>query len=105
MILPHVDDVLVIVTPHNEAIRSEFTRGFQQWYYKKRGKTVEIDWRTVGGSNEIARYIASEYSNSFENYWVKELKRKWSTQVQSAFDNPWIELDESAENDTEKETA
>ena len=63
VVLPHVDETLVIVTPHNEAIRSEFTRGFQKWHKEKRGKTVEIDWRTVGGTSEIARYIASEYTN------------------------------------------
>ncbi len=105
VVLAHVDETLVIVTPHNEAIRSEFTRGFQKWYDAKRGKNVEIDWRTVGGTSEIARYIASEYTNAFENHWVGELNREWSLQVQSAFDNAWIELGESEDDDTEKEAA
>ena len=50
-----VDEKLVIVTPHTEAIRYEFTEGFQGWYYKKTGKTVSIDWRVLGGTQEVIR--------------------------------------------------
>jgi iron(III) transport system substrate-binding protein len=36
------DPVLVIVTPHNEAIRYEFERGFSRWHHAKYGKPVKI---------------------------------------------------------------
>ena len=26
-------DTLAVITPHNEAIRSEFTEAFQKWYF------------------------------------------------------------------------
>ncbi len=63
------DETLVIITPHNEAIRYEFARGFRDWYKARTGKTVRIDWRVPGGTTEIARYLASEYQAPFENHW------------------------------------
>ncbi len=41
---------LVIITPHNEAIRHEFGLGFQQWYKSQTGRTVVVDWRVIGGT-------------------------------------------------------
>ena len=58
------DPVLVIITPHNEAIRHEFARGFSQWHQTHYGKPVKIDWRIIGGTTEIMRYLASEYEAS-----------------------------------------
>src|SRR4051812_31747323 len=39
------DPVLVIVTPHNEAIRQEFERGFARWHQGKYGRPVKVEWR------------------------------------------------------------
>ncbi|MEI7902188.1 MAG: extracellular solute-binding protein [bacterium] len=58
------DPELVIVTPHNEAFRQEFACGFSQWHQTKYGRPVRIDWRVVGGTTEIMRYLASEYTAS-----------------------------------------
>ena len=44
------DETLVIITPHNEAIRHEFARGFQEWYRQRTGRSVLIDWRVIGGT-------------------------------------------------------
>lgn len=52
---------VTIVTPHNEAIRYEFEVGFSRWHQQKYGKPVRIDWRNIGGTTEISRYLASEY--------------------------------------------
>ena len=82
------DDTLVIVTPHNEAIRYEFTRAFSAWHHARTGRTVRIDWRTPGGGSEISRYLAAEYLGAFQNYWQNGLKRPWNAEVQGAFDNP-----------------
>ena len=81
------DGTLVIITPHNEAIRYEFAQGFQEWYRKKTGKSVAIDWRVIGGTSEIARFLESEYVASFQNYWTRKLNKPWGLAVQAAFAN------------------
>ncbi|MBV9657850.1 MAG: extracellular solute-binding protein [Verrucomicrobia bacterium] len=92
------DESLVIITPHNEAIRAEFTRGFRAWYQARTGRTVRLDWRTPGGTSEIARYLAGEYEAPFENYWKNTLHRPWTDVVQKAFDNPRINPQHALEN-------
>ena len=81
------DDTLVIITPHNEAIRHEFTLGFADWYRAKTGRTVFLDWRMIGGTSEIARYLEGEYVASFRNYWTGRLGKPWSAEIQSGFQN------------------
>jgi ABC-type Fe3+ transport system substrate-binding protein len=81
------DDTVVIITPHNEAIRYEYTQGFRDWYQKKTGRTVAVDWRVIGGTSEIARFLESEYVSSFQNHWVNQLGKPWSIEVQAAFAN------------------
>jgi ABC-type Fe3+ transport system substrate-binding protein len=63
------DPQLVIVTPHNEAIRYEFALGFSRWHAERYGAPVKIDWRAIGGTSEIARYLAAEAGNSFRSWW------------------------------------
>ena len=55
-LLAAADDQVVIITPHNEQIRYEFSRAFGEYYRQKTGRTVRIDWRMPGGTSEIARY-------------------------------------------------
>src|SRR5882724_3730824 len=81
------DETLVIITPHNEAIRSEYARGFRDWYRKKTGKVVAVDWRVIGGTSEIARFLEGEYVASFQLYWTHVLGKPWSVDVQSGFQN------------------
>ena len=64
------DPALVIISPHTESIRYEFERAFSDWYQKKYGKPVKIDWRNIGGTTEITRYLKSEYANSAAR-WMK----------------------------------
>ncbi|KXU36494.1 iron ABC transporter substrate-binding protein [Cephaloticoccus primus] len=80
-------DTLVIISPHNEAIRYEFGRAFRQWYRARTGRSITVDWRALGGTSEIARFIESEYLSSFQNHWTKTLGRPWNAEVQSAFAN------------------
>lgn len=102
---PRAEDVLVIVSPHNEAVRYEFSSAFSEHYRKETGREVLIDWRTPGGTSEIARYLASEYLASFQNYWTVTLARKWDGTVEAAFENSRIELDASPEDDSPPEAA
>lgn len=52
---------LVIVTPHNQDIRREFARAFDQWHREKYGTAVTIDYRTPGGATDIERQLRSTY--------------------------------------------
>jgi len=78
---------LVILTPHNEAVRYEFTRAFVAAMARK-GRKVQIDWRSPGGTSEITRYLVSEYASAFERTWTGTLHRRWSAKVASAFASP-----------------
>jgi iron(III) transport system substrate-binding protein len=77
------DDSLVLVSPHNEAIRHEFTIGFQNWYKAKTGKSVFLDWRNVGGTSDIARYLDGQYVAAFQNIWVNKMGQPWDAEVQA----------------------
>jgi ABC-type Fe3+ transport system substrate-binding protein len=90
------DDTLVLVSPHNEAIRHEFTQGFRSWYRARTGRTVFLDWRNVGGTTDIARYLEGEYVASFRSMWTGRLGRAWSTDVQSGFQNGQLKADAPA---------
>lgn len=80
-------ETLVILTPHNEAVRYEFTRPFVARMAKK-GRKVQIDWRTPGGTSEITRYLVSEYASAFERYWTGALHKRWSPAAAYGFAIP-----------------
>lgn len=82
------DDTLVVITANNEATRHEFETGFQSWYRARTGRTVAIDWRVIGGTSEITRFIEAGYVASFRNHWTGTLHRPWSAEVEGAFANP-----------------
>lgn len=67
---------LVIVTPHNEAIRHEFGRAFSKWHAANYGQPVRVDWRAIGGTTEISRYLVSEFLNASRPWW-KKLGNDW----------------------------
>ncbi len=90
------DDVLVIVTPHNEAIRYEFGQAFRKWYHERTGRVVAIDWRVLGGTSEIARFLDGEYIQAFQNHWVNQLGRPWSTEIQAGSQNGRLPKDAPA---------
>jgi iron(III) transport system substrate-binding protein len=92
-----IDETLVLITPHNEALRHEFGVGFRKWHKEKTGKNVAIDWRVIGGTSEIARFLEGEYAAAFELYWTRKLGRRWSTEVQAAFQSSSLPATASAE--------
>jgi ABC-type Fe3+ transport system substrate-binding protein len=84
------DPTLVIITPMNEAIRYEFARGFSRWHQERHGTPVRIEWRDVGGTSEIARYLTAEYVNAFRAWYTRRGK-PWpaaasTVVVQTSFD-------------------
>ena len=98
-LLANADDTLVVVSPQNEAIRYEFTVAFCNHYKKKTGRSVRVDWRLVGGTSEIARYLKGEYFAAFQREWTKSGK-EWTPDVAGEFDNPKIKPAEAASIDT-----
>src|SRR5690349_15830669 len=46
------DPLIVVITPHNEAIRFEFGQGFAKWHRQHYGRPAKVDWRTPGGTTE-----------------------------------------------------
>src|SRR5712672_3405075 len=74
-------DTLVVVTPHNEAIRSEFAEAFREWYRRKTGRSVVVEWLTPGGTSETTLYLNGAYTAAFENHWRRTLGRKWGNDV------------------------
>src|ERR1700693_3257177 len=84
------EDELVIISPHNEAIRFEFTRAFADYYRKSTGRSVHIDWRLPGGTTEIVRYLNSEFEASFRSYWTGQLRLPWDREVPDAVGTPSV---------------
>jgi len=102
--LGNADDTLVIVSPHNEAIRYEFTRAFTESYRLKTGRRVKVDWRLPGGTSEIARYLKGEFLAAFERQWLLS-GREWTPEVAGAFDNPRVVPAESPNLDSPAQIA
>jgi ABC-type Fe3+ transport system substrate-binding protein len=99
------DATLVIITSHNEAIRHEFGRGFEQWYQAHTGRAVSVDWRVIGGATEISRYLDGAYTASFRDYWTHTLKREWSKAVESGFADSHVTPAAAAGKDTVAQAA
>jgi iron(III) transport system substrate-binding protein len=78
---------LIVLSPHNSAIRYEMSAGFQR-HLRARGQApVRIDWRTPGGTSEIARVLASEYRSAFSQYFAAKTGHGLSERGAQAFQN------------------
>lgn len=88
---------LVILTPHSEAIRYEFGRAFQRHLRAQGEAPAQLDWRSPGGTSELSRYLSSEYSSAFGQYFRKRTGRALSERAARAFASPG----QSAEGDDE----
>lgn len=53
---------VVIITPHNEAIRQEFGRAFSSWYQRKFNQPAGVEWREMGGTSASLRFVQSEFA-------------------------------------------
>ncbi|MBI1841051.1 MAG: ABC transporter substrate-binding protein [Verrucomicrobia bacterium] len=53
---------LVVISPHNDAIRYEFGRAFSEWCRTRDHRDVRVQWRDVGGSSEALRFVQSEFA-------------------------------------------
>ncbi len=78
---------LTALSPHNEAIRQEFERAFSRWHRERYGQPVRIDWRSIGGTSAIARYLASEYVSAYRAHWTRKLGGTWTPAIEAGFAN------------------
>jgi iron(III) transport system substrate-binding protein len=81
------DPELIVVTPQNEAIRFEFGRAFSNWHRRHYGKPVKVDWRALGGTNEIMRYLEASFLASYRAYW-QHSGRIWPTDAAQEIESP-----------------
>lgn len=59
--------ILIIVSPHNEQIRAEFSRGFTEWHKANHGSSATVVWSTPGGTSEIRKLLISEFTAALES--------------------------------------
>jgi iron(III) transport system substrate-binding protein len=98
------EDRVIAITPHNEAIRSEFGRGFREWYHARTGRTVVVDFRSPGGTTEITRYLTGAFFAAFQKHW-HDGGKTWTGEVEAAWSNPKITPDNTPADDTPAEAA
>ena len=55
---------LVIVSPHDKYIEIEFERGFRAWHKQKFGEDVTFQWRDIGGTTSITRFLENQYRSA-----------------------------------------
>lgn len=80
-------ETVVVLTPHNEAIRYELGRGFRN-HMRKQGRKVRVDWRSPGGTTEITRFLTSEFRSAFESRWLARRGAPLSAAAARQFANP-----------------
>ena len=51
---------VVIITPHNEQIRTEFANAFERWHLAEHDEPVEVVWNVPGGTSEIRRMLQAQ---------------------------------------------
>lgn len=91
----HGDDQLILLSPHNEAIRSEFSTAFRDWYQDRTGRSIALDWRSVGGTSEIVQFMQAQFSAAFQTHWVRQLNRVWTGETETAFTDPSVAPDDT----------
>jgi len=87
---------LVVISPHNEAIRFEFEHAFRRHCLDVLGVDVDIDWRTPGGTTEIVRFLESSYVAAFRQLWQGQ-DRPWTGEVETACLNRKLKKQEASE--------
>ncbi|MFZ4428982.1 MAG: hypothetical protein ACOYPS_01380, partial [Phycisphaerales bacterium] len=66
------EGTLVVVTPHVPQIQHEFGLAFDRWHRRVHGAPVRIDWRQPGGTSEIIKQLAAQYSSR-----CAEVVKRW----------------------------
>lgn len=96
------EEVLVIVSPHTEPIKYEFEHAFREYYRKRNGRDIRFDWRNVGGTSDIVRYINDRYEAAFRQEWESR-GNPWNELVIASFRNGKLDLESGWKNREAKE--
>lgn len=59
-----VEADLVIASPHNKKIETEFDTAFREWHKQKFAAEVKIEWRDLGGTTAVTRYLIQQYKRA-----------------------------------------
>lgn len=54
---------LVVLTPHNEQIRYEFSRAYNAWRGAQDLGPVHFDWRTSGGTSDLRKSVFDQFAS------------------------------------------
>lgn len=57
-------DTLVIISPHRKSIQDEYVPAFQEFYKKKFGQEVQVDWLDQGGTSDDVRFVRAKFSSN-----------------------------------------
>src|SRR4051812_7836516 len=68
---------LIIITPHVESIRREFADGFSRWHQQQFGRPVFVDYRVIGGTNEVVRFFETSKPTLFEKQGTFGIDLVW----------------------------
>ncbi|RMD76754.1 MAG: hypothetical protein D6820_12265, partial [Lentisphaerae bacterium] len=89
-------DSLIIITPHPETIRHEFTQAFSRYYRQRTGREIAITWLSPGGTSDITRFIDDRYHVAFRRYWQQHRPEiPWSATIAKNFINDRIDPKDS----------
>lgn len=58
---------LIIITPHNEQIRYEFGRAFDEWHQEHYDERVNVVFSVPGGTSEIRRMLIAQFTAAIED--------------------------------------
>ncbi|AQQ69696.1 Phosphoglycerate transport regulatory protein PgtC precursor [Limihaloglobus sulfuriphilus] len=62
---PEPDNKVVILCPHDENVKYEFKKAFEQWHLEKFSSPATVEWRDVGGGGStMLNYIRNVYERS-----------------------------------------
>ena len=82
-------DTLVIISAHNKSVIDEYTVAFSKYYREKYGRELTVDFRSVGGTSDIVRYIADRYEAEFRKYYEKSSPvGGWDSFLAASFADP-----------------
>ena len=79
---------LVIISAHNKAVRDEYVRAFGEYYYRKHGRRIKLEFRNVGGTSAIVKYMKDRFEAEFRACYEKRHPGEWDDSVAKAFSDP-----------------
>lgn len=104
-VIPSPDmERLVIITPNSDSIKTETGNAFREYYKKKYGRDIVLDFRAPGGTSDIVRFIADRYKIEFREECEKN-GIPWTAAVAAGFSDPATDRNPNADPDAKRARA